>query len=152
MQLIKMFKWERCVIWSETNLRVETVTQIEQTVIPDDATSESVKDESSEEGFVSKGWTRGCGSSPVPEDLAQTMIRHRGCGWTCYSRNKESDIVKGGAVLVRNQTKHAKLWNSGSSTYTSQMSIYMGRIQTRSRRSKWRIHCQSFLCWIRYSS
>ena len=83
MQLIKMFKWERCVIWSETNLRVETVTQIEQTVIPDDATSESVKDESSEEGFVSKGWTRGCGSSPVPEDLAQTMIRHRGCGWTC---------------------------------------------------------------------
>ena len=104
MQLIKMFKWERCVIWSETNLRVETVTQIEQTVIPDDATSESVKDESSEEGFVSKGWTRGCGSSPVPEDPAQTMIRHRGCGWTCYSRNKESDIVKGGAVLVRNKT------------------------------------------------
>ena len=67
MQPIKMFIWERYVIWSETNLRFETVTQIEQTPIPD-VTNESMNEESSKEGFFSKGKTRGCGSSPVPED------------------------------------------------------------------------------------
>ena len=115
-------------------MRVEKVTQIEQTPILD-VINESMNEDSSKEGFSSKGEIRDCGSSPVPEDPSQTMIGNRGRGWICYSRNKESDIVKGGAVLVRNK-----------------MNISIARIQTRIRRSKWREHCQSFLCWNRYSS